>query len=78
MFTSKSLEVKYVYRHAGLACLGTTLTTAVARLKPAIFVGDRVSQVKARGVFFLKYDQKIQKRVRKNKKGLKDDHLDLG
>jgi len=51
MFTSKSLEVKYVYRHAGLACLGTTLTTAVARLKPAIFVGDRVSWVKAR-VFF--------------------------
>ena len=43
MFTSKSLEVKYVYRHAGLACLGTTLTTAVARLKPTIFVGDRVS-----------------------------------
>lgn len=24
-------RVKFVYRHAGLACLGTTLTTAAAR-----------------------------------------------
>ena len=59
---SKSLEVKYVYRHAGLACLGTTLTTAVARhfLSVTGELGGEIGEIPR--VFFLKLPKRVKKK----------------